>query len=131
MRAIFLAAIAFLLMCCACQAQELLPIEKQLALKVNEARAVWGMSPLKLNWELQQSARNHANQMAWFNRLEHSKGPYAENIAQGHPSVDTVMRGWMTSPGHKANVLNPRITVMGVSVYQSRDGTNYWCQQFK
>jgi uncharacterized protein YkwD len=41
----------------------------------------------------------------------------AENIAQGHPDPAAVMAGWMDSPGHCANIMNPDNTELGVGYY--------------
>ena len=30
-----------------------------------------------------------------------------ENIAMGYQSAQSVVNGWMNSPGHRANILNP------------------------
>jgi uncharacterized protein YkwD len=54
----------------------------------------------------------------------------AENIAMGQPSVRGVINSWMTSPGHRANILNARYRRLGVAAYRTPDGTIYWCQQF-
>jgi len=37
----------------------------------------------------------------------------------------------MNSPRHRANMLNPNWSKIGVSVYESPSGTKYWCQQFE
>jgi stress response protein SCP2 len=38
----------------------------------------------------------------------------AENIAAGQPTARDVVRGWMDSPGHRANILDPELTQIGV-----------------
>jgi len=38
-----------------------------------------------------------------------------ENIA-GNPSAAGAMRAWMNSPGHRANILNPNFTRIGIGV---------------
>jgi uncharacterized protein YkwD len=48
-----------------------------------------------------------------------------ENIARGHPSCSSVMEGWMTSPGHRHNILDSDWTHMG----SGRSGS-YWVQLF-
>ena len=45
---------------------------------------------------------------------------YGENIGPGHP--DWAVGEWMSSPGHKANILHERYSVIGVGVYQDEDG---------
>jgi uncharacterized protein YkwD len=41
---------------------------------------------------------------------------YGENIAMGYSSPNATMVGWMNSPGHRANILNPSFTHLGVGV---------------
>lgn len=53
-----------------------------------------------------------------------------ENIAWGQRSPEEVMKGWMNSPGHKANILNKNYTKIGVGYYQNEKGVNYWTQLF-
>jgi uncharacterized protein YkwD len=36
----------------------------------------------------------------------------------------------MNSPGHRANILNPGYTKIGVAGYTAANGRVYWCQQF-
>ena len=40
----------------------------------------------------------------------------AENIAMGYESAAATMTGWMNSPGHRANILTPELTHLGVGV---------------
>ncbi len=53
-----------------------------------------------------------------------------ENIAWGQRTPQEVMKGWMNSDGHRANILNPRFTKIGVGYYQNAAGRNYWTQLF-
>lgn len=39
----------------------------------------------------------------------------AENLARGNISADQIVYAWMASPGHRANVLDGRLTRVGVS----------------
>ncbi|WP_345655680.1 CAP domain-containing protein, partial [Streptomyces tremellae] len=53
-----------------------------------------------------------------------------ENIACGQRSAAEVVQGWMNSPGHRANILRPDFTHIGVGYATgSRLGT-YWTQLF-
>ena len=40
---------------------------------------------------------------------------WGENIAAGQSSVSSVVAGWMNSPGHCANLMNPGFTDIGVA----------------
>jgi uncharacterized protein YkwD len=115
---------------------------------VNASRAQAGLAPLVACGALNRAAQNYADTMAASGVLSHT-GPdgstltsrvraagynmapgarsvsYAENIAQGQPSVAAVMAGWMNSPGHRANLLAPGTTHIGVG----RHGV-WWVQNF-
>ena len=52
-----------------------------------------------------------------------------ENIAFGPESAEEAVAGWMASPGHCANIMDPRFREMGVAVAQGRKrGHFYWVQ---
>ena len=42
-----------------------------------------------------------------------------ENVAQGYASGTAVTAGWMSSPGHRANLLNAEFRLIGVGAAQS------------
>ena len=52
-----------------------------------------------------------------------------ENIAEGQRSPDEVMRTWMGSAGHRANILKASHARIGIGVAQGRDGL-VWTQVF-
>lgn len=53
-----------------------------------------------------------------------------ENIAYGQKTPEEVVKGWMNSPGHRANIMNEKFTKIGVGHYQNSKGINYWAQLF-
>ena len=53
-----------------------------------------------------------------------------ENIAYNYANADAVVAGWMNSPGHRANILNPSFTQIGVSVAFDATGEPYYTQEF-
>ncbi len=108
---------------------ELIAIEKLIVEQTNAQRARYGLAPLEVDVKLMKSARQHGIWMARNRSLQHSRG-VAENIAMGYTSTPDVMRGWMNSSGHRANMLNRGYRSLGVAAYQSSGGTIYWCQQF-
>ena len=55
---------------------------------------------------------------------------YGENLAEFYYTADDVVAAWMDSPTHRANILEPGFTQMGVAVYESPDGKWYWAQEF-
>ena len=50
-----------------------------------------------------------------------------ENVAYGQPTPAAVMIAWMNSPGHRANILHPDWTHIGMGVAKA---TPYWAQVF-
>lgn len=55
-----------------------------------------------------------------------------ENIAAGRSSAKDTVSDWMSSPGHRANILDPSYTVMGAARSYSAyaDYRYYWAQLF-
>lgn len=51
-----------------------------------------------------------------------------ENIAGGDRSVEVVVRGWMDSPGHCANIMNREFSEIGAACVERPDTTwgTYW-----
>ena len=115
----------------------------------NEARAREGLPALRLNTRLLEAARIHARQMAERQRLEHdiADARYpdmqsrlaaveylysraAENIAWNTPTAQSVVSGWMNSPGHRTNMLDSRLTEIGAAMARSSKGEPYWIQVF-
>jgi uncharacterized protein YkwD len=62
--------------------------------------------------------------------LQHTTAGVAENIAMGQRTPAEAVQSWMSSPGHRANLLNSGYTRIGVAAYRTPEGTVYWCQQF-
>jgi uncharacterized protein YkwD len=100
--------------------------------------------PLVWDDKLERAAQRHANDMArkkFFSHTGSDKSTVSsrvdkekfvwmlvgENLADGYKSEADVVAGWMTSPGHCKNIMNPEFTHMGVAV--SKDG-RYWVQVF-
>ena len=108
----------------------------------NELRVKKGLKPLTYSDLLAIAADAWANWMARWGRLNHdnfarrisSTGyqySYAgENIAMGYATVQAVMAGWQKSPGHLANILNPRFTEFGVGIQKDSHGRKWWCVDF-
>ena len=53
----------------------------------------------------------------------------AENIAMGYRTPEEVHRGWLDSPGHRANRLNPAYRRAGVGLHRCGDMI-YWTELF-
>jgi uncharacterized protein YkwD len=124
--------------------------ETQILERVNEKRRAQGCKPLELDTRLVTVSKNHAEDMAQGDYFDHtspdgtspsdraaSSGfPHGigENIAAGYSAAETVMAGWMNSPGHRANILNCAYTVTGIGYDPGSVGTGWgpgsWVQVF-
>lgn len=109
---------------------ELIEVEKQIIEQTNKSRG--SLPPLRVCPKLQAAARSHAAWMARSGKMQHGRHPgAAENIATGQRTPWAVLRSWMRSQGHRANILGSNYTRIGAAAYKT-PGTNrvYWCQQF-
>lgn len=105
---------------------------EQLFALANQSRAQQGLGPLTWDPALAQAAMRHCQRMAGEGEISHRYGGEAdltertaatgahfslieENIAVGS-YADQIHEGWMRSPGHRANLLNPRINRVGIAV---------------
>ena len=103
----------------------------------NNNRARHDLTRLQTNACLQQFANKQAALLARTKPLEHQDlGPIlnrcglsrvGENIAYGYPSGNAVVRGWMNSPGHRANILNRSYRLIAIGAVQ-RNGV-WWVSQ--
>lgn len=105
-------------------------VEHRLLKAINAMREKYGLKALILDAQLHRTARQHCGWMANHFSMIHSTFRCAENIAEGQPDVDAVMAAWMNSSGHRANILNPNYTKVGLSGYSAPGGRAFWCQQF-
>ncbi len=104
----------------ACQSSE----QVRVAQLVNQTRAQSGRSYLRDNLQLDQKAQAWAEYLAGQNTLQHSNLPsgityqwrsLAENVGYGG-SIEQVHQAYLNSPGHRANILDPRWNYMGTGV---------------
>lgn len=118
---------------------------EQVVKLVNEERAKAGLSELALDKTIESAALIRAKEIqsvfshtrpngsAFHTALTESGVKYrgsGENIAWGQKSPEAVMKAWMNSPGHRANILNKNYTKIGVGYLQNASGVNYWVQLF-
>ena len=118
--------------------------EQEVIQLVNEIRQENGLKPLSYDWELSRVARYKSQDMKDNRYFSHTSPVYGtpfqmiksfgisyrsagENIAKGYATPQAVVNGWMNSSGHRANILNPDYTHIGVG-YVS--GGSYWTQMF-
>jgi uncharacterized protein YkwD len=102
---------------------------------------------MTLSGTLAGVASGHALDMAEHNYFEHQdlagNSPadrvravgyreklVGENIAYGPESVEEVVQGWLDSPGHCENIMDPRVAQMGIASSAGRTSRRglYWVQ---
>ena len=116
---------------------------------VNVERSKEGLSPLGTFDSLTQAAQIRAPEVgvlfshdrpdgtSCFTALDQTgakKGAYTwgENIAAGNATAAETVEQWMNSPGHRANILNPKYTHIGVGYCYDATSTyrHNWVQMF-
>ena len=70
---------------------------------------------------LAKTGRFYHRQMMPFLRACHASR-VGENLARGHVSADQIVSAWMASPGHRRNILDGRLTRIGVAAVYGRGG---------
>ncbi|MCL2053901.1 MAG: CAP domain-containing protein [Oscillospiraceae bacterium] len=110
---------------------------------VNAERKKAGVRSLQLDGNLCKAAEvrsaeiitkfshTRPNGKSWSTAVEGRYNSLGENIAAGYKTPQEVVKGWMSSPGHRENILNPNFTKMGVG-YAESNGMYccYWTQIF-
>ena len=103
--------------------------ERSLLAEMNRARAAHGVAPLQLDRRLERAARAHSADM--MRRDYFSHGAFTqrmrsfgirsrwlgENVAWGsgrYSTARSIVRMWMASPGHRANLLRPSFRRAGL-----------------
>lgn len=129
------------------------PSEARLLALSNSERALRGARPLKWDETLARAARQHSEEMAALSYFDHrspvrgletpadrweaanptapAEYTIAENIFYG--SVTDVTwghRSLMNSPDHRANIMNPAFSRMGVGIYVSPSGEMWVTEMF-
>ena len=109
---------------------------------VNQERASAGVPSLRFDPALARAAQAHAADMVQQNYFDHTSldgrdftdraaaAGYqgfatGENIARGQANATEVMNSWMTSAGHRKNILSPDSNEIGVGLEQRT-----WVQVF-
>lgn len=103
----------------------------------NEDRSDEGLSELVINPVLTEAARMKAEHMAeheyfahvspdgldpwyWFYRAGYVFTDAGENLAVNFSDSEDVVRAWMDSPGHRANILNEKFTEIGIAAVRGK-----------
>lgn len=123
--------------------------EKRVVELVNIERGKEGLKPLAADPLLGKGARAKSQDMVDNNYFSHTSPKYGspfammktfgvkyaaagENIASGQASPESVVKSWMNSPGHRANIMSTKYGKIGVG-YAYKSGGNYhhyWTQWF-
>ncbi len=99
-------------------------------------------APLAWNASLAQAAAGHSKDMVANNFFSHTGsngssmgqritatgyhwGAAGENIAAGQSTVQSVVDGWIASPGHCANIMNPAYQHVGVACVKGTSSNAY------
>ncbi|MGW8380753.1 CAP domain-containing protein [Streptomyces sp. ODS28] len=112
---------------------------------VNEERADAGCPRVRADSRLAGLAEDFSEDMAVRGFFDHvspdGDNPWqraekagikdlgGENIARGQADARSVMDSWMSSPGHKANILNCEYRTLGVGTHYGAGGP-WWTQEF-
>ncbi|MGB9438784.1 MAG: CAP domain-containing protein [Desulfobacterales bacterium] len=116
---------------------------------VNVERAAQGLHPLNVDHNLASAARDHSEDMGLQGYFSHTSldgrtvpdritatgyfyNTYGENIAGGQSTPEDVIDAWMSSSGHRANILNPNFCDIGVGYAYVANSPyrHYWTQDF-
>ena len=106
----------------------------------NEQRKLAGLAELSLDPRLNNSASDKCKDMVAKNYWAHNApdgtkpwifiGKYtkynkaAENLAHGFYSNESIIDGWMNSPSHKENIVEPGYTNIGFAICDSPNFVN-------
>lgn len=122
-----------------------LPLERLLE-GHNEARRSRDMAPLRHSRMLAAAAAEQARHMANTGRISHrgtggsdvleraqSHGynvrAVGENVASGQGTPEVVLVDWLSSPGHRRNILGD-FDDLGLAQAKDESGRVYWCAVF-
>lgn len=107
---------------------------------VNTKRQEAGLSALTWNTGLEKAAAVRAveaSQSFSHTRPDGSEWwtvdsnlMYAENLATGYTTGDSVVTAWMNSPTHKANLMDSELRSVALAVHINGNGGWTWAQEF-
>lgn len=118
---------------------------QQVVALVNIERRKEGLSPLTIDEKLTAAAdirsgeiqttfsHTRPNGSSFSTALKEAGAVYkrsGENIAWGQKTPEEVVKAWMNSAGHRANIMNKNYSRIGVSHVKNAAGTSYWVQLF-
>ena len=103
--------------------------------EMNQHRRRYGLAPLSLNGKLSLAASDRVRDMfdqryfdhvspdgtqpfVWARHRGYRYSIIGENLAVGQRSAREVVNGWMSSPGHRANILGSSFRDCGLAIAQ-------------
>ncbi|MEG0260576.1 MAG: CAP domain-containing protein [Lysinibacillus sp.] len=118
--------------------------EQQVVTLTNAERKKAGLAPFQMDTKLMAAAREKSLDMQKNNYFSHTSPTFGspfdrmkalgisyksagENIAKGQRTPEEVVKAWMNSPGHRANIMSTSFTHIGVGYVAT---VHHWTQQF-
>lgn len=131
-------------------------VERSILRYTNRERRSRGLKPLKGHRALIKAARGHSRWMASRDHMSHNgaggSSPADRAREAGYQSTfvsencwqlisnsrwrpskklgQAAVNSWMNSPGHQANLLDPRMKVIGIGAARNKRGNVYLTQNF-
>jgi len=142
----FVFLLAIIVLSCSVSAHPKALSQQEILALVNQDRALHGLSKLDLNPTLNLAAAAKAEDMLaknyfahtspsgtspwyWFQTLGYKYTYAGENLAEGYSDASDLESSWMASPDHRANILSPYYSDVGLAVV-SFNNTNLVVQLF-
>lgn len=122
------------------------PTTSTIVQMVNQARAAAGVAPVIEVSSLDSAALTQSYNQARTETMTHT-GPdgsnaglrianagyswstWGENVAAGQIGPSAVMSAWMNSAPHRANILSPAFSGIGIASLIGANGVTYWTME--
>ena len=118
------------------------PFVESVVAAMNRERAAHGLRPLRLESRLSMAAEDRVGDMmrkhyfdhvspdglqpfTWVRKRGYSYRIVGENLALGYRTSQSVVTGWMSSPGHRENVLQRQFDEVGIAVADASPKSGY------
>lgn len=119
-------------------------MELEILRLVNIERKKEGLDPVEFAYDYHECAKLRAvecstdetfshtrpDSRAWHTVFSDLSAPSfwsaGENIALYFQSADEVVAAWMSSPGHRANILHPEFDLLAVGIYETPEYEGYY-----
>ena len=115
---------------------------QRMAAIISAFRRENGLGPVRVDAQLNAFALRHSRAMATYNAMGHDVGAswserrravrarvMAENVGAAYNNVDEAFESWRNSPSHRANMLDPVVTRIGIAAVPapgSQFYRNFW-----